>query len=105
MLATGKPEAELKTAAESRSAAKKTDSAATAAPPVALADTEPVKRPRPLSAPVSAGSPRQACENRILLGFQICMAEQCARRAFTSHPLCVERRAMEERRRDFEQSR
>ena len=120
VLATGKPEAELKTAADSRSAAKKAArekeklawqdaaaSAATAAPPVALADTEPVKRARPPSAPapVSAGSPRQACENRILLGFQICMAEQCARRAFTNHPLCVERRAMEERRRDFEQSR
>ena len=124
VLATGKPEAELKTAAESGSAAKKAArekeklarqavaaSAATAAPPVALADTGPVKRPPPPSAPapaptpVSAGSPRQACENRILLGFQICMAEQCARRAFTSHPLCVERRAMEERRRDFEQSR
>ena len=55
--------------------------------------------------PAASGSPRAACEDRILLGFQICMAEQCARPAFTQHPICVERRGMEERRREEERSR
>jgi serine/threonine protein kinase len=50
------------------------------------------------------GNPRQACEGRILLGFQICMSEQCAKPGFAQHPVCVERRAMEQRRREAEQS-
>lgn len=65
--------------------------------------------PAPVAAPVVAaaanGSPKQACEDRLLLGFQICMVEQCAKRTFTNHPLCVERRAMDERRRETEQTR
>lgn len=59
----------------------------------------------PVAARDSAASPRQACEDRMLIGFQICMAEQCARSAFTSHPLCVQRRAMEQQRRESEQMR
>ncbi len=53
----------------------------------------------------ASGNPRHACENRVLLGFQICMAEQCAKPAFTNHPVCVERRAIEQRRRELEQNR
>ena len=88
--------------------------AADAAPQVdASADGASAKRALPPPAPVAApvlvaaagGSPRQACEDRLLLGFQICMVEQCAKRAFTNHPLCAERRAMDERRRESEQSR
>ena len=79
----------------------------------ASADNAPARRalppPAPVAAPVvvaaASGSPKQACEDRLLLGFQICMVEQCAKRAFTNHPLCVERRAMDERRRESEQSR
>ena len=56
----------------------------------------------PAAAPVSAGNPRQACEDRMLIGFQVCMAEQCAKPAFANHPVCAERRAMEQRRRDAE---
>jgi serine/threonine-protein kinase len=41
----------------------------------------------------------------MLLGFQICMAEQCAKSAFSQHPICVERRGMEERRRESERNR
>ncbi len=84
------------------------DSAAQAEAP---AETAPVKRaaPAPAAAPgvvaAASSSPKQACEDRLLLGFQICMVEQCAKRAFTNHPLCVERRAMDERRRETEQSR
>ena len=79
----------------------------------ASADSVAAKRPAPPPAPAAApvvvaaagGSPKQACEDRVLLGFQICMVEQCAKRAFTNHPVCVERRAMDERRRETEQSR
>jgi serine/threonine protein kinase len=61
--------------------------------------------PASASATVAAANPRQACEGRVLLGFQSCMAEQCARPIFASNAECVERRAMEQRRRDDEQSR
>ena len=77
--------------AESDSAAAKQAAATSAAPP-----------PHGVAA---SGNPKQACEDRILLGFQLCMAEQCAKRTFTNHPLCVERRAMDERRRETEQLR
>lgn len=55
--------------------------------------------------PVTSSSPRTACEDRILLSFQICMAAQCDKPVFTQHPICVERRAMEERRRESERNR
>ena len=127
----GKTPAELKAEAkaEARAATKKaavekeklakqaqatSTAAADAAPQVdASADNASAKRALPPPAPVAApvlvaaagGSPKQACEDRMLLGFQICMVEQCAKRTFTNHPLCVERRAMDERRRETEQSR
>lgn len=52
----------------------------------------------PAPAAASAGSPEQACEGRMLLGFQTCMSEQCAKPAFASRPICIERRAIEQRR-------
>ena len=52
-----------------------------------------------------ATNPRQACEDRVLLGFQICMKEQCAKSAFAAHPVCVERKAIEQRRQEAEQIR
>ena len=55
--------------------------------------------------PGAAANPRQGCEGRVLLGFQSCMAEQCAKPAFAGTAECVERHAMEQRRRDAEQSR
>jgi eukaryotic-like serine/threonine-protein kinase len=55
----------------------------------------------PVAAPVHAvhtpTSPKEACEDRMLLGFQICMAKECAKPVFQSHPICVERREMERR--------
>ncbi|OOG40982.1 serine/threonine-protein kinase [Polaromonas sp. A23] len=76
--------------------------AVTAAKPGAEA-TVPVAVPESAGAAqaqVQASGPRQACENRIFLGFQICMNEQCAKPAFSKHPVCVERRAAEERRKE-----
>ena len=87
-------------------AAAAADSAAQADSP---AENAPAKRASPalVAAPAvvaaASGSPKQACEDRLLLGYQICMVEQCAKRTFSNHPLCVERRAMDERRRESEQ--
>ncbi|MCY7370262.1 MAG: protein kinase [Polaromonas sp.] len=70
---------------------------------------DPVARSTPqpaVAAPTATpASPRTECENRVLLGFQICLTEQCAKPAFSGHPVCRERGAMEERRREAEQLR
>ncbi len=71
---------------------------------------EPTKAPATAApaadkAVATANSPRAACEDRMLLGFQSCMTEQCAKPAFTNHPICAERRAMDERRREAERNR
>ena len=39
--------------------------------------------------------PAQACEGRVLLSYQACLSEQCAKPAFARLPLCVERAANE----------
>jgi eukaryotic-like serine/threonine-protein kinase len=50
-------------------------------------------------------SPTEACEGKILLGLDSCMAEQCAKPGAAAHPACVERRDVERRRREREESR
>ena len=62
--------------------------------------------PAPTSAAAlaTAANPRQACEGRKLFAYQSCMSEQCAKPAFASDPECVERRAMDQRRQEAEQS-
>jgi serine/threonine protein kinase len=92
--------------------------AASPAPPAALPRTpKPLPKPKsarlaaaetvvePAAALATASNPGQACENRILLGFQHCMNEQCAKPAFSRHPVCVERRAMEKLRRESQEIR
>ena len=59
----------------------------------------------PAPASAAANNPNAACEDRMLLGFQSCMAKQCVKPAFASHPICAERRAMEERRIEAERNR
>jgi hypothetical protein len=39
----------------------------------------------------------------MLIGYQLCVSEQCAKPAFQSHPVCIERREMENRRREAQQ--
>ena len=73
-------------------------------PSVAGVLTPPLAPPAPALVQVAA-NPRTACENRVLLGFQFCMAEQCGKPAFAGHPVCQERGAMEERRREAEHMR
>ncbi|MBU0587593.1 MAG: protein kinase [Gammaproteobacteria bacterium] len=45
-------------------------------------------------------SPKDACADRVLLGYLLCMAEQCEKPVFVNHPVCVERREMERRTRE-----
>lgn len=61
--------------------------------------------PAPAAAPARSASPAQACEGRVLLGFQFCMNEQCAKPAYSRHPVCVERRTMETLRRESQDLR
>ena len=90
--------------------------AAAAASKKSASETSQTAKEEPAKAPTvntpaadksvaTATSPRAACEDRMLLGFQSCMAEQCAKPAFTQHPICIERRGMEERRREAERNR
>jgi serine/threonine-protein kinase len=50
--------------------------------------------PAPSSA--AAPDPRRECEGRVLLGYETCMKDQCDQARFAAHPVCVERRRMEE---------
>ena len=65
--------------------------------------------PKPKTATAAStgggGGPRAACEDRVMFGFQSCMSEQCAKPAFAQHPTCVERRQMDERRREADKAR
>ncbi len=96
-LAAANRRAALEKERQAKQAAQAKPATATTAPAAAehAATTAP--------AAASGGGPRQACEGRVLLGFQACMAEQCAKPAFANYPVCVERRAMEQRRREAEQ--
>jgi eukaryotic-like serine/threonine-protein kinase len=65
----------------------------------------------PKSAPIerakesAPSSPNEACKDRVLLGFTSCITEQCSKSAFAKHPVCVERREQDERRKAAEQLR
>ncbi|MCZ4314211.1 protein kinase [Comamonadaceae bacterium G21597-S1] len=78
-------------------------------------DASPPARAAPPSAPTSAVAnaaaaaasdtppalassvpdPEQACSGRVLLGYQICMNEQCAKPMYARHAVCEQRRAAE----------
>jgi serine/threonine protein kinase len=45
----------------------------------------------------AAQDPEKACEGRVLFSYLNCLKEQCAKPAFAQHPVCVERREMEQR--------
>lgn len=42
-----------------------------------------------------AASLEKACAGRVLLGYQICLSEQCAKPMYSNDPLCQQRRAAE----------
>ena len=85
-----------------KSTATAASTSPTAAAPPAAAPDHVVSAASPVAA---ATNPRQACEDRVLLGFQICMREQCAKSYFAAHPVCLERKAIEQKRHEAEQSR
>ena len=58
----------------------------------------PAPAPAPAPAPRGPAGPREACEGKVFLSHLSCMAEQCSA-AFRNHPVCVERREMEDRNR------
>ena len=75
--------------------------------PVQAEKTEPAPATTPAPAPVATVAPaaaeitdpRQACAGRVLFGMLSCMKDQCAKPNFFDHPICKERRAMEEKNR------
>ncbi len=75
-----------------------------ASPAPQRATLPPAATPAPV-APAARGpaGPREACADRLLLGFLACMSDQCERN-FRNHPVCVERREMDERRRNSQPS-
>jgi serine/threonine-protein kinase len=93
-----------KASAASAPAVATSPAPAPAAPLPAPVTPRADSRPASAAAPAHAsGSPADGCEGRMLIGYQICMSEQCAKPAFQNHPICVERREMERRRREQQQ--
>ena len=70
-----------------------------------FAPSAPSAAPEAVVNPTAASNPRQACDNRVLFGFQSCMNEQCAKPAFSKHPVCVERSNQEKLRREAQELR
>ena len=69
--------------------------AATPAPSVNARPAPPkvATEPSAVAAQPGPAALAKACEGRVLLGFQSCMNEQCAKPAFANLTVCVERRA------------
>lgn len=66
--------------------------------PTPVAPAPAVQAPAPAPTPRGPAGPREACEGKMFLSHLTCMAEQCSG-SFRNHPVCVERREMEERNR------
>ncbi len=96
--------APLVTNAASTSAAPDVGKAATATPAKAAS---PAPRPVVNTARNESGAtdPSKACEGRLLLSYQTCMADQCAKPALVAHPICKQRRMAEEARAAQQSSR
>jgi hypothetical protein len=56
-------------------------------------ETQPRAATPSVAAPVvAAGSPNDACKDKMFLSREFCLKEQCERASFQSHPVCVKRR-------------
>jgi len=84
------------TAASVRAAATAAVAAPVPSKPAASRGSEPLLQAG--AAAAVAGSPEKGCEGRVLLGFQSCMTEQCAKPEFVAHPVCKQRRMAEQAR-------
>ncbi len=61
-------------------------------------------RPSPAERPKEAAptSPNEACKDRVLFAYAACITEQCNKSAFAKTPICVERREIDDRRKNSE---
>lgn len=59
----------------------------------------------PLGLAGGTANPEKACDGRVLLGYQVCMNEQCAKGEFAAHPVCKQRRLAEQARAAQQNSR
>ncbi|MBC7620150.1 MAG: hypothetical protein H7293_14420 [Candidatus Saccharibacteria bacterium] len=112
MAAASKPSAVIGLGHTSASAKERAASAAAPAS-AAMAAKKPTKEtpvvtkpnalasdtPAPAENTDAAAStdPRKACEGRWFLSYHICMKDQCLKPAYKTHPVCVERHAMEQK--------
>jgi eukaryotic-like serine/threonine-protein kinase len=64
-------------------------------------------KPAPAERPKEAApsNPAEICKDRVLFAYASCIGEQCAKSAFAKHPVCIERREQDERRKAAEQLR
>jgi serine/threonine-protein kinase len=62
---------------------------------------------QPPESVLAGGSPdpELACKDRILLGYQICMGEQCAKPLYAGHPVCQQRQAAAQARKQQQANR
>ena len=92
--------AQTTAAAKERAASAPANLAVAVKKPVkeASAASTPPDTPAPESPDAAASTdPRKACEGRWFLSYHICMKDQCVKPAFKTHPVCVERHAMEQK--------
>ncbi|MDP3701101.1 MAG: protein kinase [Hylemonella sp.] len=71
--------------------------AKTTAPVPANTKTEAPPAPKTADKAAAPPDPTRECEGRILLGYLTCMKQQCDKPSYAKHPVCVERREMEQR--------
>ncbi|HBH40015.1 MAG TPA: serine/threonine protein kinase [Curvibacter sp.] len=90
-----------KAGAESPPAPPPAKASSPAASPLLVPQPKPAvtpSEPRAASRPgPTAQDPEKACEGRVLFSYLTCVQEQCAKPAFAQHPVCVQRREMEQR--------
>jgi eukaryotic-like serine/threonine-protein kinase len=70
-------------------------------PPPIVAKPAVTRAPEPVVQASSGGgaaNPEKACDGRVLLGYQMCMNEQCAKPDFAAHPICKQRRLADQAR-------
>jgi eukaryotic-like serine/threonine-protein kinase len=81
--------------------------AAAVAPPIVAGSTlgKASEAAAPLGSAGGTANPEKACDGRVLLGYQVCMNEQCAKAEFAAHPVCKQRRLAEQARAAQQNSR
>jgi len=70
----------------------------------------PASSPRPTATATAAQSsassdPRESCQGQVLFAYGSCLYEKCALPSFHGHPVCVDQREQNERRKRMEQNR